>query len=382
MDFGFSTDDERMAESVRDVLARDPLVGHLHELTRAGAQIDRPLWSRLAGIGLFGATLDPRHGGSGLGLVETALSVRACGGALAVIPVAETLTVAAALSGFAEPALADDVLPGLADGTTLATVQIPVESGFNARMTATTAEPDGTGWLLTGEARAVPFAADAQLALLPVRLPGPAPQPDTTAMVAVRREDTGVSVHVGPIQADVTFPLGTWKLDRVSVGAERLLRPGAAEHAARVARVTNAVLAVGGAATVMDVTTAYVTTRVQFGQAIGTFQAVRHHAASMRVRLDTAEPAAYFGAWCVDNDSPDADDAGWVGYLGAAASYLDVTKLGIQLHGAIGFTWEHQLHVHLRRAQRIASTFGSMRAGYRRLGRKARTQGVAALTPT
>jgi alkylation response protein AidB-like acyl-CoA dehydrogenase len=380
VDFTFSANDEVMAQTVHDIVMKDGLVGRVRDMQPDTGSLDRRLWTQLSDVGLIGATIPEDFGGSGLGMVEAALSIRECGAALAPVPLAESLVMTAVLRQHGDGAMASEILGGVAGGDLVPTVVLPSTEGSNPSSNSVIARGSGQSWTLVGAASAVPFADEAHVALIPARI---GERSGPWRLFLVRRSDAGVTTYASARNADISIPHGTWNLERVALGPERLMGKldsagEATDLALDVCRVATALLAVGGSAAVSNLTMGYVQTRHQFEKPIASFQAVRHHAANMRILLDTAEPASYYAAWCVDRSPAEARNAGLVAYLGAASSYLEIAKIGMQLHGAIGFTWEHAIHLHLRRAARIASMFGSMKAAQREFGRSARKAGMVA----
>ena len=202
-------------------------------------------------------------------------------------------------------------------------------------------------------------------------------------MLLLTSEDRGL--RWWPVDGfDLTVPMARAEVHDVLVPADRVIAQGSdcdavTSLASQIARIGGALLAVGGMQRVVADTTEYITSRSQFGKPIGAFQAVKHLAANMRHRLDTAEPAAYYAAWGFDNDAPDGYESAAVAYVAACDGYLEIAKTGLQLHGAIGYTWDRGIHLYLRRAQYLVSSAGSTRSACVELGRRARISGTATL---
>jgi alkylation response protein AidB-like acyl-CoA dehydrogenase len=365
VDFAFDADDVLMGETIRQVLQRELPAEKLRGLIEDGGTVDTALWSTLADAGLPGAMIAGRWGGAGLGLVQVATAIRECGAALAPVPVIETMALGYAVERSGSEALKEEILPAVAAGTLTG-------SAVLARQPTVVARRDAAGYVLSGEVRGVPFGAAADLLLLPVRLAG------ETALAVCRRHWPGISIGTADHNADPTCRLSRWIFAEVPAPAESVLQSGpdvaaSLQLVVSLARTGSALLAIGGAQATLAETVSYIGQREQFGRAIATFQAVKHHAANMRIRLDMSEPAGYYAAWCLDREG-DHKDASITAYLAATEAYLDIVKIGLQLHGAIGYTWEHQTHLYLRCAQRLAAVFGSPRDGYTDLGRRARAQ--------
>ena len=123
-------------------------------------------------------------------------------------------------------------------------------------------------------------------------------------------------------------------------------------------KVTLAAEMMGGAQKVLDMTVEYTKVREQFGRPIGSFQAVQHKCANMMVDVEGAKSAVYYAAWAVSNDAPDASAAAAVAKAAASDAYRRTAADGIQVHGGIGFTWEHDMHLYFKRAKSSEFTFG------------------------
>jgi alkylation response protein AidB-like acyl-CoA dehydrogenase len=162
---------------------------------------------------------------------------------------------------------------------------------------------------------------------------------------------------------DQTRRIGAVRFDRVKaaptdvVGAVNGGGP-ALEHALDRAKVVLAAEMLGGAQKVMETAVAYSKVREQFGRAIGSFQAVQHKCANMMVDIESAKSAVYYAAWAVSNSALDARLAAAVAKAAASDAYRRVAADGIQVHGGIGFTWEHDMHLYFKRAKSSEFTFG------------------------
>jgi len=371
VDFAFDADDVLMGETIRQVLEHELPTERLRGLIDDQSVVDTALWATLAGAGLPGAMIADKWDGAGLGLVQIATAIRECGAALAPVPLVETVALGYAVQRGGCDELKAEVLPAAAAGHLLGSAVLGSGPAVLARR-------DSAHYLLSGEVRGVPFGAAADLLLVPVRL-----TTGETTLAVCRRHWPGVSIVPADHNADLTCAMSQWTFADVPAPPEYVLRSGPEGDAdlqlvVSLARAGYALLAIGGAKATLAETISYIGQREQFGRPIATYQAVKHHAANMRIKLDMSEPAAYYATWCVDHEA-DAQEAGLTAYLAASEAYLDIVKTGLQLHGAIGYTWEHQTHLYLRRAQRLAAVFGSPRDGYADLGRRARAR--SALTP-
>jgi len=162
---------------------------------------------------------------------------------------------------------------------------------------------------------------------------------------------------------DQTRKLCEVRLDKVQVGAEAILGTlgkgwDALSRILDRGKVALCAEMCGGARKVLDMTVDYAKVREQFGRPIGSFQAIQHKCANMLVQVESAKSAMYYAAWAVANDVPDAALAAAMAKAYCSDAYRQVTAEGIQVHGGIGFTWEHDLHLYFKRAKGSEVTFG------------------------
>jgi alkylation response protein AidB-like acyl-CoA dehydrogenase len=320
---------------------------------------DPALWQKLAEMGITGLLVDEAHGGQGGGPVEIEMVMEEAGAALLCSPLVSSGVLAAALlQGLGNPEAAARLLPGIADGSRIATVALTgtvgnwVEAGLE--VTATGA---GDHWTLDGTAS---FVTHGQLAdtLLVV-----ASTPDGTAVFEV---EPGAAAITALPTFDHTLRLA--RIDFTKVSARRLAsnRPAweAVQAALDLALVALAGEQAGGTRAMLDMTVAYAKSRVQFGRAIGSFQAIKHMATDLLLEAESATSAARHAARSLADHSADAGAAVSLAAFACADAYVTTTATAIQMHGGIAFTWDHPAHLYLRRARSSAQLFGS--ANYHR----------------
>ena len=337
--------------------------------TDGGPGFDLSLWQRLCGeIGVAGLAIPERYGGAGAGPVETCLVMAELGRGLVPSP----MLGSAVLAGQALLASGDDeacrrLLPGIASGAAVAALAWapqaghwdPAEPAFAARP-GTGAGPTASGaWMLSGEAHHVLDGDTAGVLLAAARAP------DGTGLFEVDPEHPAVTRRAVTTM-DTTRRLAVVALDGapgrcVGTGTRALAR------ARDLACVALAAEQAGAAQRALELTVAYTKARVQFGRPIGSFQALQHRMADLHVLVESARSLCYAAAYAAaDADpvaSPAADSAG-LGMLAAAAkAYCSdaLTRTAgqmIQMHGAIGITWEHDAHRYFKRAHGAGQLFG------------------------
>jgi alkylation response protein AidB-like acyl-CoA dehydrogenase len=186
---------------------------------------------------------------------------------------------------------------------------------------------------------------------------------DGISVAAIPAATPGLSVHPH-VMLDLTRPMSRVELEGVSVTPDQLLgEPGnagsAVEQALDLARIALASEALGGAEQLLEMTTAYVKERVQFGRPIGSFQAVKHRLADMMIEVEAAKSAAWYAACVADERREELAEAAAIAKSYCCDTFFDCAANAIQLHGGIGFTWEHDAHLYFKRARATATLLGS-----------------------
>jgi len=354
----FSTTDEQRAlrDTVADLLARHSDEAQVRALMATDTGFDPAMWRELAAMGLTGLLIAEQYGGSGAGPVEMGIAMEEMGRALLVGPFLSTaVLVPSLLAEIGDAAECAAVLPRIAAGDVIATVAFAEDGSARLPATiATSAGAIGDAWHLTGYKH---FVLDGQLANLLYVLA------DTDAGPAVFAVDAGATgLDITPLTTvDPTRKQS--RLQFVDTPARLVGRPGAGVEAFTAA-LDRAALALaseqaGGARRAVAMATEYAKTRYQFGRAIGSFQAVKHMCADMLLEAESAVSAARFVAGSFAEHAPSriADLALAQAYC--SDSFVSVAADNIQVHGGIGFTWEHPAHLYLRRARSDAQLLGS-----------------------
>ena len=287
------------------------------------------VWKAAADLGWTGLAIAEEHGGSGFGLSELAVVLEALGHELCPGPFLPSVAAAVVVDRCASDSLRAQLLPGLADGSTIGALAV------SGSVTI------GSDLVVTGESPAVLGAPDADVLVVVAG--------EDVVVVDASQKAKADGVTVTALESlDPTRSLGSVALSGVSVADDRVLR-GAARKARTVFRILASAEAVGVSWATLEMAVEYAKVREQFGRTIGTFQAVKHHAANMLVNAEETTAATW--------DAARADDLDTAWFAAAvAASHAIRTQVfnsqnNIQLHGGIGFTWEHDSHLYLRRAR-------------------------------
>src|SRR5271167_3974620 len=328
------TDDHReLAEVARGFLASQKARAAARSLLDAPEEDRPPFWQGIVELGWLGLHIDEEHGGSGYGLPELVVVIDELGRAAAPGPFVPTVIASAVIAKDGSAEQKSRLLPGLTDGTATAGI------GLGGNVTLNNGVANGEAGLVLG-------AGLGDLLLIAAG----------DDVLVVERERAGVSVEVLEI-LDPTRRSGRVRLHNVSVSADDVL-PGARESALARARTLLAAEAVGGASDCVDAAVDYAKVRQQFGRTIATFQAVKHHCANMLVAAESAIAAVWDASRAASEDEAQFRLIAAVAAALAFPAYARNAELNIQVHGGIGFTWEHDAHLHLRRSLVVAALFG------------------------
>jgi len=356
MDFELTDEQAMLREASRDLLSDRAPVAVLRTQVDDADEVDPTLW-RLAGeLGWTGLLVDEEHGGSGQGLVEASLVAQEIGRAVARGPFLPALVVARAVARDGAEELRAEVLPTLAEGDAWATWAF-AEPGrpWTVEGLGATAVTDGDEVVLSGTKTAVQDADGARWLLVTALEDG------VPASFLVDRDAPGISVR-RQRTLDLTRSFAEVRLQDVRVPASRRLGGGVAAVRRLLddAAVLHAAATLGTLERMLELTVEYVQVRVQFGRPIGSSQAVKQICATMAMHVQGARAATWYAAMATDAAAGDAARAACVAASYTSAVAGEVAGSALQLHGGIGFTWEHDLHLYLRRAKSDAVLFGDI----------------------
>jgi alkylation response protein AidB-like acyl-CoA dehydrogenase len=362
-----------LREAVREFLkAKSP-----ESAVRAAMEhgYDPAVWEQLARqLQLTSLTVPADYGGDGFGLTELEVVLEEMGAALLCSPFFGTVVLAAqALLASADKAAWARYLPGIAAGDTTATLAVVEGSGSwdPAAVQARAERTDAGDWRLTGRKSFVIDGTTADLVLTLARTAEGAEGDDDLALFAVEAGAPGLRAE--PMTTlDPTRPLAALTFGQVPavlVGAvgqgEQLL-----SQVLDVACTALAAEQAGGARRCLEMSAEYARTRFQFGRAIGSFQAVKHKCADMLIQVELAEASAREAARLADEASPEFPVAAATAHICASRGYVFTAAETIQVHGGIGFTWEHPAHLYFRRAKSAELLFGGPALYHERLLRR------------
>jgi alkylation response protein AidB-like acyl-CoA dehydrogenase len=363
MDFGFSEEQEMLRSSARDFLAKEAPMTYVRKMMEDDRGYTDELWRKMAALGWMGLVLPEEFGGSGLDFVDMVVVLEEMGRAVLPGPFFSTVIlagIAIAEGGSAKQKAA--YLPKIGDGSLKATLaQLEPSARWDADGIELTAKGEGGGYTLDGTKLFVPDANVADLFVVAGRAPG-SKGAEGVSLFLVDAKTAGVSVTMLKTM-DQTRKLGEVTFKGVKVGSDALL--GAAgggwkllERVADRGKVGLAAEMCGGAQKVLEMSVEYAKVREQFGKPIGSFQAIQHKCANMLVEVESSKSITYYAAWAVANDVAEAPLAAAMAKAYTSDAYRHTAGEGIQIHGGIGFTWEHDMHIFFKRAKSSEVTFG------------------------
>ncbi|HMD91518.1 MAG TPA: acyl-CoA dehydrogenase family protein [Trebonia sp.] len=362
MDLIFGAEHEELRTAVRRFLEHRSPEPEVRRLMETATGYDPAVWSQMAAqLGLQGLIIPEQFGGSGYGYVELLVVLAEMGRALLCAPYFSSVVMAAnLLMASGDEEAKKDYLPGIAGGSVIATVALAEACGrWDEAGVTLQAQGRGDSWTLTGEKLFVLDGAAAGLVLAAARTPG------GVSVLAVEKGAPGFSalpmstMDQTRKQARLTFDATPARL----IGGEGEGWP-AISAMLDLAVVGLAAEQAGGAQKVLEMAVEYASVRIQFGRPIGSFQAIKHKCADMVLDVESARSAAYYAAWAAAAGDEELPVLASLAKACCSEAYSRAAAENIQVHGGIGFTWEHPAHLYFKRAKSSELIFGD--PGYHR----------------
>jgi alkylation response protein AidB-like acyl-CoA dehydrogenase len=345
IDFALDDEQEQLRQTVRSLLTkRSPLSGVRRFADDVTADVDRDLWTEMCTqMGLASLAIPEQYGGSGFGFVAQAVVLEEMGRVVYPGPYFSSAVLAAqVILATASEDAKQRLLPGIASGDVVATVAaVESEQRFALECGGTIADAS----TLSGVKVAVPDARWADVFVVY------ATGPDGAGLYEVAAQATGVSISDDE-PMDPSRPVATVTFDRApaTVIASGAGVSDALQRGFDIAAIGLACEQAGTAATALDMATEYAKARHQFGRPIGSFQAIKHMLADVYVDNESAWSAAFYGAWAVDHAPGEVPMLAPLASAFASDAVVSAAETNIQVHGGIGFTWEHDAQFPVRRA--------------------------------
>jgi alkylation response protein AidB-like acyl-CoA dehydrogenase len=352
-EFTFTEEQAQLRDAVRRFCAENFDEQTVRRLMESDPPFDPKVWARLGSeLGVLGLSVPESDGGAGGTLVDQALAVEQLAASLACGPVFGTvfLAVPALVAASAGP-VREELLTELTEGRRTAAFAVADRAGaFDPAAVTVTADTDA----LTGAVEQVVDAGAADDLLVA------ADGPDGLGFYAVAAAGPGVE-RTPLVTFDLTRPQATIRFSdapaRLVAGADEAER--VIGHALQVGSALLAVEQVGASQHLLDLSVDYAKSRLQFGRPIGSFQAVKHRLADLLVELEHARSTAYHAVWALTDGTDDPALAASIAQATCSAAFSRIAADTIQVHGGIGFTWEHQAHLYLKRATTDAALLGT-----------------------
>lgn len=349
MNFGFSEEQEELRKMVKRFLEEKSPEAEVRRLMATAEGYDPAVWEQMANeLALQGLGIPEQYGGQGFGPVELYVVFEEMGAALLCSPYFSTVALAAnAILMVGSEADKASYLPGIASGQTIATLALTDDAGqWNLSATSTRASAAGDGFVLNGVRSYVTDGNVASLILVP------AMTDQGLSLFAVDGDAAGVT-REALATMDQTRKQSRIVLSdapAVLVGSDGGALAGL-ETTLSIAAAALAAEQVGGAQRVLNNAVAYAKDRVQFGRPIGSFQAIKHKCADMLLDVESAKSAAYYAAWAAQELNDELPIAASLAKSFCSEAYFHCAAENIQIHGGIGFTWEHHAHLYFKRAK-------------------------------
>ena len=361
MNFAFSEEQDALRETVAQFLEQKSPSAEVRRLMETTEGYDPDVWNQMgAQMGLQGLHIPEEYGGQGYTFVELGIVLEEMGKRLLCAPYFATVVLGAnAIINAGSDSQKKELLPGIAAGETIATLAFTEPSGkWGADGIAMTYEAAGDGFTLSGEKMFVIDGHNADLIVVVARKAGSSGS-DGLSFFTVAGDAEGLTRT--PLETmDMTRKQA--KLEFSGVTAELLGDEGAGWAALSKtldqAAVGLASEQVGGAQQVLDMSVEYAKVRVQFGRPIGSFQAIKHKCADMLLEVESAKSAAYYAAWAAADDNEELPTVACLAKAYCSEAYFHCAAENIQIHGGIGFTWEHDAHLYFKRAKSSETYLG------------------------
>ena len=357
MDFGLNEDQETLAKYARDFLDNECPTTFVRTMLDHETAHDAAFFKHMADLGWMGIAIPEQYGGQGMTYVDLAVLMEEMGRALVPGPFFASVCLTAPLivnAGSDEHK--EQLLPGISSGQRNATIAY---TEANARVDASgielSASKDGDGYVLSGTKRFVLDAHVADTIIVAARTTASGDPTDGVTLFVIDASSPGVSVR--QLKAmDMTRRLCDVTLENVTVPASAVVGEvdrgwPRLEQALQRAAAMLAAECVGGSQKVLDLSVAYARERIQFGRPIGSFQAVKHKCADMLVDVELGRSAMYYAAWAASDSDEELPLAASMAKAFCGEAYTRVAGNGIHVHGGIGFTWEHDMHLYFKRAK-------------------------------
>jgi alkylation response protein AidB-like acyl-CoA dehydrogenase len=356
MNFAFTEEQEELRKTVRAFMESKSPETAVRELMETEDGFDEAVWKQAAEqLGLQGLAIPEEYGGSGYSFIELGIVLEEMGRALFTAPFFSTVVMAGTtLLHSGDENAKKAYLPGIASGETIATLAVTEPNGkWDESGIEATATKSGDGYVINGTKSFVIDGHLANLLIVAAKAPG------GTSLFAVEGDAEGLT-RTSLSTMDQTRKQA--KLEFNNTPAKLIANEG--DGSKILDRVFDLIVIglaaeqVGGAQKVLEMAVEYAKVRVQFGRPIGSFQAIKHKCADMLLEVESAKSAAYYGLWCASELNDELPSVASLAKAYCSEAYFHAAAENIQIHGGIGFTWEHPAHLYFKRAKSSELLFG------------------------
>jgi alkylation response protein AidB-like acyl-CoA dehydrogenase len=356
MNFAFTDEQDELRRTVRSFLDSKSPESAVREQMEAESGFDAAVWSQMAEqMGLQGLHIPEEFGGSGFSYVELGIVLEEMGRSLLCAPFFSTVVLAAnTLIHSGDDNAKKSYLPGIASGETIATVAFTEPNGrWDDSGIEATATASGDGYAISGTKMYVLDGHTANLVIVAAR---------TDAGIGLFAVDGGASGLTRTALSTMDQTRKQARLEFDNTPATLIGTDGEGwnvlSQVLDLVAVGLAAEQVGGAQKVLEMAVEYAKVRVQFGRPIGSFQAIKHKCADMLLEVESAKSAAYYGMWCASEMNDELPSVASLAKAYCSEAYFHAAAENIQIHGGIGFTWEHPAHLYFKRAKSSELLFG------------------------
>jgi alkylation response protein AidB-like acyl-CoA dehydrogenase len=370
MNFGFTEEQEMLRSEVRKFLDVNASMEGVRRIMESPAGYEPKLWEQMAHLGWLGLLVPEEFGGAGLGWVDLTVLLEESGRTLFPSPLLGSTLAVLALRENGSAQQQERWLPGIADGSQIFSVGLlESDDSLGSEGVRLRGDRETGAWVLRGEKCFVSDASSATHFVVSFRT---GDDPDDVALAVIERASAELAVEDTP-SIDPTKRFGNLRLDGVRLPEDQVLaesvRAGWSAAANLLEHAAAAVTAeaIGAAEGAHALIVQYAKQRVQFGSVIGRYQGVKHPLAEMYVDIESFKSLLYYAAWCLDENPKEAPLYVSMAKAWASDAFTRIGIDGIELHGALGYTWEHDAQLYLKRSKWVKSAFGGSDYHYDRI---------------
>lgn len=363
MNFELDEEQVMLKTSARDFLEKECPKELVREMMEDETGYSPELWKKMADLGWFGLSFPEEYGGAGFSFLDLAVLLEECGRALAPVPIIPTVVLAGhTILATGSEQQKQEFIPAIIEGKMILTLALMEENAsIDASGITVTASPSGSNYTINGTKLFVPSAHVADYILCVARTKDGSNKEDGVTLFLVDAKTDGIEVEVlntmtGEKLCEVVFNNVTVPADSV-LGepdkgwplVQKMLNEAAVAESAWMA---------GGARWALDTSIDYAKERIAFSRPIGSFQAIQHKLADMALEVEGATSIMYYAAWAISENDPEIPMAVSMAKAWCGETYKHATYDGVQIHGGIGFTWDHDMHLYFKRAKASEVVYG------------------------